>query len=242
MNKKTSNISIYAVLLMVCSISLVSCNQKNEDDDLSKNPFGNWTRTYSGTETYHAQFNLKETGISEWIMLDTLPTHANSYFKVQVTGDQLRFYDDPDFPEDGLYNWSVSGGILTLTLISDTYAARVLAIAGDWNTKNPADFEKIIGSWQKTITEQQTSYRVKLILSADGVLKWEMIDPIPGHTNSTVSFVATDNTVVIYNDTDCDGNGYFTYTVNDNALTCTYLKDKCPPRTQSFGGTWIKIE
>jgi len=242
MTTKTFHISFYAALLIVCAISLASCKDKTNEADPSQNPFGSWTRTYTGIETYHAQFNLKETGISEWIMLDTLSTHTNSYFKVQVTGNLLRFYDDPDFPEDGLYNWAISGGILKITLNTDTYAARVSATAGSWNTKNPADFEKIIGSWQKTMVVQGTNYRVKLILSSDGVLKWEMIDPIPGHTNSIVSFAATDNTIIIFLDPDCDGNGYFSYTVNGAALTIASIKDKCPPRSPSFSGTWSKIE
>ena len=234
--------SFYAALLMACAISLASCNKKCDVPDPAPNPFGSWTRTYTGTETYRAQINLNAAGTFEWVMLDTLSTHTNSYSKIQVTGNQLRFYDDPELPVDGLYNWALSGNVFTLTLISDPYAARVSAMAGNWNLKNPADLEKIIGSWQKTVVEQGNSYRVKLILSADRVLKWEMIDPIPGHTNSTVSFAATGNTIVIHNDPDCDGNGYFTFSLNGNSLTCTYLKDKCPPRSQSFSGTWSKIE
>ena len=38
-------------------------------------------------------------------MLDTLSTHTNSYCKIQVSGSQLRFYDDPDFPAEGLCTW-----------------------------------------------------------------------------------------------------------------------------------------
>jgi hypothetical protein len=234
--------SLYAALLIICASSLVACKDNKDETDPIVNLYGSWTRTYTGTETYHAQINLKETGTFEWIMLDTLSTHTNSYSKIEISGNQLRFYDDPDLPEDGLYHWAVSGGILTLTLISDNYAARVSAMAGTWYTRNPAIPQNITGSWQKTVIEQETSYRVKLILSADAVLKWEMIDPIPGHTNSSVSFAATENTIIIYNDPDCDGNGYFAYSLNGTDLTCTYLKDKCPPRSQSFSGIWSKIE
>ncbi|MCX6279443.1 MAG: hypothetical protein NT004_15300 [Bacteroidetes bacterium] len=235
-------ISFYAALLMVCAISLVSCNKKTNDPDPTPNPFGSWTRTYTGTETYRAQINLNAAGTFEWIILDTLSTHTNSYSKIQVNGDQIRFYEDPDLPVEGIYTWTLSGGTLTLAMVSDSYPARASALVGIWNQKNPADLAKIIGSWQKTVVEQGNSYRVKLILSADRALKWEMIDPIPGHTNSTVSFAATENTIVIHNDPDCDGNGYFAYSLNGTDLTCTYLKDKCPPRSQSFSGTWSKME
>ncbi len=241
MNIKTFRLSFYVALVFLCAIFLASCNKKSDEPDPSLNPFGNWTRTYTGLETYRAQFNLTTAGISEWIMLDTLSTHTNSYSKIQVTGNQIRFYEDPDLPGEGIYSWAVSGGVLTLTLVTDSYAARASAIAGAWNLKNPADFTKIVGSWQKTMVDQGTSYRVKLSLTSDGGLKWEMIDPIPGHSNSSVSYTATGNSLIIYKDPDCDGNGYFSFTVNDSALIFIPIKDKCPPRSPSFSGTWMKI-
>lgn len=242
MNRNNAIISFYGVLLWACLFTLSACKEKKDDPDPTVGPFGNWTRTYTGAETYPAQLNLKESGSFEWIMLDTLSTHTNSYAKIQVNGDQVRIYDDPDFAGDGIYKWSVSGDILTLTMVSDDYTARISALTGNWNLKNRESLGKIIGAWQKTVMEQGNSYRVRLTMTSDQMLKWEMIDPIPGHTNSTVSFTATDNTIVIFNDPDCNGNGYFTYVVNNNELTCTYLKDKCPPRSQSFSGTWSKMK
>lgn len=234
--------SIYISLIIILCIGLVSCKKKDHDADVPNPPLGCWTRTYSGTESYHAQLNLQETGIFEWIMLDTLSTHTNSFAKIQVNGDQLRIYDDPDFTGDGIYKWSFSDDILTLTVVSDNYSARVSALSGDWNIKNPVIPQNLCGSWQKSVVEQGISYRVNLVLTPEGVLKWIMVDPIPGHTNSTVPFAATDNIITIYNDPDCNGNGYFNYVLQNNTLTCTYLKDQCPPRSQSFSGIWSKIE
>ena len=242
MTTKTFRISFYAALFIVCAISLASCNKKSTEADPSPNPFGSWTRTYTGTETYRAQINLMAAGSFEWIMLDTLSTHTNSYSKIQVSGNQIRFYEDPDLPDEGLYTFAVSGGVLTMTLISDSYAARVSAIAGTWYATNPAGFAKIIGSWQKTMTDQGTSYRVKLSLTSGGALNWEMIDPFPGHSNSSVSFAATENTVIIFKDPDCSGNGYYAYTANDTTLTIAMVKDECPPRAPSFSGNWSKIK
>jgi hypothetical protein len=77
-------------------------------------------------------------------------------------------------------------------------------------------------------------------MSPDGVLLWEMIDPIPGHTNSSVSYTVLEDVIVIYNDSECGGNGYFTFNVTCCSLTITTLKDYCPPRAPSFSGVWSK--
>jgi hypothetical protein len=115
-------------------------------------------------------------------------------------------------------------------------------MAGTWNIKDKAGFARIIGSWQKTMVENGITYRVKLSLKPDGALTWEMIDPMPGHSNSSVSFTATENTIIIYKDPDCDGNGYYGYTANDTSINITMTKDKCPPRAPSFSGNWKKIK
>lgn len=236
------NFSFYAAFLLVCTISLSSCNKKSSEPDPTLNPVGSWTRTYTGTETYRAQINLKATGDFEWIMLDTLSTHTNSYSKFQVNGNQVRFYADPDLPAEGIYSCTLSRGTLTLALVSDSYTARTSALVGAWYPQNPADFAKIIGSWQKIMVDQGISYRVKLTLTTSGTLNWEMIDQIPGHTNSSVSFAAIDNTIIIHHDPDCDGNGYYSYKVSDAGLIIAMVKDKCPARSPSFSGTWSKIK
>ena len=240
MQRKLSAIHQFAALLLFGSLFLASCNDSSNSAN-PENLYGGWTRTYTGTESYSAQLNLLKSGKFEWIMLDTLSTHTNSFAKIEVDGNQLRIFDDPDFAESGLYEWSVSEEMLTLEKLNDNYTARFTALSGNWSLKKTSEFEAVMGSWQKTVTEQGNTYRVKLSMDLEGVLKWEMIDIIPGHTNSLVSYVASGNTIVIYNDPECNGNGYFNYAVNGNELTCTYLKDQCPPRTQSFSGTWTRI-
>lgn len=233
--------NLFLLIIGVTGMAMMtSCNNKNDEPD-PENLYGSWIRTYNGTESYSAQLNLLKSGDFEWIVLDTLSSHSNSMVKFEITGNKVRIYNDPEIIEEGLYEWSVSGDKLTFTEVDDGFAPRVAAVAGTWNLKNPADFAPVIGSWQKTVVELDVPYRVKLSMDNEGLLTWEMIDPIPGHTNSSVSYVATAGTIVIYNDPDCDGNGYFTWTVTGDELTCTYLKDKCPARTQSFSGTWSKL-
>jgi len=227
-------------IILAGMIMISSCDDKKNTPD-PENLYGSWTRTYTGTDAFSAQLNLLKSGDFEWIVLDTLSSHTNSLVKFEITGNKMRVYNDPDIQEEGLYEWSVTGDILTFTELDDNFAPRVAAIAGTWNLTNPAGYAPVLGSWQKTVVEEGTSYRVKLTMDNERLLKWEMIDPIPGHSNSSVSYAATAGSIVIYNDPDCDGNGYFTWKVTGTELTCTYLKDKCPARTQSFSGTWTKL-
>ena len=174
-------------------------------------------------------------------MLDTLSTHSNSFSKVEVSGSRLRIYSDPDFADDGTYDWSLSNGILTLSVVSDNYLARVKGIAGSWQIRDTTGLHRITGSWQKTMEVLGVNYRVKLTLTNISTLNWQMVDSIPGHTGSNVSYTTVDNTIVIYNDPDCGGNGYYSYFVSDIYLSTVMLKDNCPPRSPSFSGTWVRL-
>jgi len=240
MTKRIFQLAIAGIALLISS-GLFSCTHKTEEAVIVASPLGSWIRTFTGSETYSAQINLKTDGNFEWIMLDTLSTHTNSYSKVQVSGTQLRFYADPDFAGDGLYNWSVNNGVLTLTVVSDDYAARLRGIAGSWQIKDPAVIARVTGTWQKNMQVGGLNYRVRLTLTSAGLLNWSMLDSIPGHTSSSVSFTATDNTMVIYNDPDCGGNGYYSFLVSDIAMSVIVMKDNCPPRSPSFSGTWVRL-
>ena len=217
-----------------------ACSHKSDDPLPSSSPFGYWIRTFTGSETYHAQLNISVDGTMAWIMLDTLSTHTNSYAKVAVNGDQIRFYDDPDLPGDGIYKWSAFNGVLTLTVISDNYPARVRGISGSWQGKEPAAMQMVEGAWQKNMVVNGISYRVKMNLTFNGGLNWTMTDSIPGHSNSYVSFTATGSTMVIFKDKDCTGNGYYSYVVNKDALVIRLIKDACEPRSPSFAGDWFR--
>jgi len=108
--------------------------------------------------------------------------------------------------------------------------------------KDETASKKVLGSWQKNMTADGLNYRVQLTLTSSGILNWTMIDIMPGHTNSSVSFTATDSTFVLFKDPDCSGNGYYSYQITDNSLIINMLKDHCPPRAPSFTGTWIKVQ
>jgi len=240
---KNTGLSALVCLMLVIMMALAfSCSQKKDDPVPVVTPYGSWIRTFTAGETYSAQLNLKTEGIIEWIMLDTLSTHTNSYSQIQVSGNQLRIFNDPDFTGDGLYTWGIENGPLTLALVNDSYPARTAAIAGAWQGKDETAIKKVLGSWQKLMTVDGINYRIQLTLNSSGILNWTMIDSMPGHTNSSVGFTLTDSAFVLFKDPDCSGNGYYSYQVTDTSLIINLLKDHCPPRAPSFAGTWIKVQ
>jgi hypothetical protein len=240
--KNTGISTLVCLMLVIMMAAALSCSQKKDDPVPVVTPFGSWIRTFTGSETYSAQLNLKSEGVIEWIMLDTLSTHTNSYSQIQVSGNQLRIFNDPDFTGDGIYKWGIENGPLTMALVNDSYPARTAAIAGTWQVKDETASKKVQGSWQKNMTADGLNYRVQLTLTSSGILNWTMIDIMPGHTNSSVSFTTTDSAFVLFKDPDCPGNGYYSYQVTDTSLIITLLKDHCPPRAPSFTGTWIKVQ
>jgi|GEM_PF-3309953 len=229
-----------AFIILLLLAGLYSC----KDDENDPNPEllqGSWTRTFTGAETYHAQLNMKD-GEWEWIILDTLSTHTNSVGNYEIINDQLRWYDNPDCPEDGLYNWSVTSNNLTLEAVDDACTPRVGGMAGTWDRLDTTVMHQLLGSWTKEMEAEGVLYDVKLTMNTSGELLWEMIDPIPGHTNSSVSFTVLDNVIIIYNDAECGGNGYFEFEIEGGTLTINTIKDSCPPRSPSFTGVWTRVK
>lgn len=226
------------LMILLLLAGLYSC--KDDTETTPTLPWGNWTHTFTSNETYHAQLNLKNNTF-EWIILDTLLTHTNSVGKAELTGNQLRWYDNPDCGNDGIYTWSVSNNRLVLEVKDDVCEARVTGMSGTWDRLDTTAMHELSGSWTKTMSVEGNDHDVMLTMNTRGELLWEMIEPIPGHTNSSVAYTVLDGTIVIYNDSECGGNGYFGFEIAGNTLTITTIKDSCPPRSPSFTGTWTRV-
>ena len=230
------------VLLPFFILILSGCKHSNDDPGTAIGLPFSWDQSYGTVETFRTRLKLKNNSTFEWIVLDTVSAHTNSYGKFSLSGNRFLCYDNPDCPENGIYQWSLVSGNLALAAVSENCAGRAAGLTGSWTAVDTTVYQRILGSWQKIILDQGIPYRVKLTLTSGGSLKWEMTDPIPGHTNSSVSFAATANTIIVYNDPDCDGNGYYAYTATDTTLAVEMIKDKCPPRAPSFSGTWVKYK
>ncbi|MCF8357173.1 MAG: DUF2314 domain-containing protein [Prolixibacteraceae bacterium] len=106
------------------------------------------------------------------------------------------------------------------------------------DTQEPADL--LVDEWQKLYEATDTSFHVKLTFRDDGTFSWDMIDVVPGHTNSGGEYTATNSEFTLINDPDCDGEGVYGYAVANDQLTVTKISDDCDPRSPAFTGVWEK--
>ncbi|MBU1369485.1 MAG: hypothetical protein KJ578_12330 [Bacteroidetes bacterium] len=235
---KWNRIPIY--LLMGLVISFSAC--KNEEDPKVMTPVGSWKRAYSGDVSFTAQLNLSNEEALEWIVLDTISSHENSMVSFEISGNQLRVFGDPEIEAEGFYQWSISDQYLQLEVIDDPFAPRVAALDGHWTIKDPAVDPALVASWTKSYLINNAAYSIRLRLEADGSLHWEMIDPIPGHANSSTAFTTHNSTFVIYKDDQCgDQNGYYQFEVIGGELHLSAVKDLCTPRIDAISGSWSRL-
>ncbi len=233
------------LLFSVCLLflSLISACKEDEIDPVETPafPWGFWSYTFPATPEYHADLLFdKAASTYHWVMMDTLSGIENNRGSVLISGSLLKVYNNPDCWATGNYQFMPSAAGLNILLQSDSCPGRSEKLKALWQPKDMSGMHDLSGSWERTIQSGGIDYRVKLSLETSGRLTWEMIDPIPGHTNSTVSYTANDTVIVIYKDPDCPGNGYYRWNISGNVLTIGLVKDQCPPRAPSFSGEWIK--
>ncbi len=226
-------------IVLLFFIAVTAC--RNDVDSPIQNPVGSWERVYSGEEIFTAQLNLSSEGALEWIVLDTVSNHENSMVSFEISGNQLRVFGDPEIEAEGFYQWSKSDQYLQLAVIDDPFAPRVAALDGQWTIKDPAVDPALVASWTKSYLLDDAEYSISLRLEADGSLHWEMIDPIPGHANSSTAFTTYNSTFVIYKDDQCgDENGYYHFEVNGDEMHLSAVKDLCTPRIDAISGVWSR--
>ncbi len=101
----------------------------------------------------------------------------------------------------------------------------------------------ITGTYQHKYNVDGIDYDVQLELTNDSLLHWIPVMLIPGHTSSTVSYVIVDDIQLrVFNDTDCNSEATYLYTVTDEKLTLMADREPCIPRLSALSGEWTRIE
>lgn len=105
------------------------------------------------------------------------------------------------------------------------------------------DPNDINGTYQRGYIFQNQEFQVQLILTTDGFLRWKPLDSIPGHQSSSVKYVLqSGKQFKIYEDTDCNTDAVYDYTITDVQLHLSSDSDSCPDRKMALSGDWKKIE
>lgn len=98
---------------------------------------------------------------------------------------------------------------------------------------------EIYGVYEKTYANEASSFQVQLTLQNDGILLWQPLEAIQGHSSSSVNFSKLDGDQIrIFNDTDCGTDATYAYDVSNTTLELTAMEDNCDPRIGALSGIW----
>lgn len=98
---------------------------------------------------------------------------------------------------------------------------------------------EIYGVYEKTYATETNSFQVQLTLQNDGILIWQPLEAIQGHSSSSVSFSKLEGDQIrIFNDTDCGTDATYAYQVSNTILELTAMEDNCDPRIDALSGIW----
>ncbi|MBS4061244.1 MAG: hypothetical protein KG029_12675 [Bacteroidetes bacterium] len=101
----------------------------------------------------------------------------------------------------------------------------------------------IAGTYQRPYIVGGQAYQVQLSFTGDGILLWEPVETIPGHTRSYVKYsLVYDNKIKIFDDPDCNSESVYQFLVSDTKLTLTPETETCEPRSNALSGDWPKVK
>jgi hypothetical protein len=113
-------------LIILLIIGFYGCKETSDQPDTT-GYIGTWTRTYQGQVL---TINLKSDGTSTGTLGSTsLPSGTYT-----VKGSEFSEYDTK-CPIPGRYNLSITGNVMTLTLISDACDGRYQLVPGVYDRK-----------------------------------------------------------------------------------------------------------
>ncbi len=131
------------LILSVLMFSLfVSCEEDCDCIDSSDDAIvGMWERTVTDNEglTFGVYLLFEEDGDYAFLLAEPAEGHTNSYADYRTEGKILTIYNDSDCPDDGLYEFSISGEQLTLEATEETCTPRQLMLEGTWIRNIKAD-------------------------------------------------------------------------------------------------------
>jgi len=117
------------------------------------------------------------------------------------------------------------------------------ALTSFYSCKKDEEKTDITGTYQRPYIVGGQAYQVQLSFTKDGILLWEPVETIPGHTSSSVKYsLVSDNKIKIFDDPDCNSESTYQFLVSDTKLTLTPETENCDPRKNALSGDWPKVE
>jgi hypothetical protein len=95
--------------------------------------------------------------------------------------------------------------------------------------------------WGRTVTDPQgREFEAAITFGADGVLRFELLSSVTGHTDTTLKYRVEGNRIVFYDDPECGTEGRYRYDISGSTLTLTAEADSCEPRLAILQAEWTE--
>lgn len=99
----------------------------------------------------------------------------------------------------------------------------------------------LLGTWSRYHNFDGTAYEVELTFTSDGILRWDPVSDIPGHTASEVNYETNRDGFRIFNDDECGSEAQYSYTFSMSSLSIMALSDDCMDRQTALTGEWEMV-
>lgn len=112
----------------------------------------------------------------------------------------------------------------------------------DCNPNSPAT-NTLKGMWERTVTDAQNQTFI-VFISFDGNDEYAFLvgENVENHTNSYANYSSSETEITIFNDTDCETDGSYSYEINSTTLTVEEIEDDCDPRAVMLVGEWRRVD
>ena len=107
---------------------------------------------------------------------------------------------------------------------------------------NEPTSESIKGLWERTVTDDAgLTFDVYIMFEDDDTYAFLLAEPAEGHTNSYAKYRIIEGNLEIYDDSDCELNGIYEFTVKNNNLMLNHINDDCEPRLKMLEAEWQRV-
>lgn len=108
-----------------------------------------------------------------------------------------------------------------------------------WGCEN--DDASLVNKWGRHVTDSQgREFDAAITFGADGVLRFELLSSVTGHTDTTLKYRVEGDRIVFYDDPECGMEGWYRYDISGSTLTLTAEGDSCEARMAILHAEWTE--
>ncbi len=103
------------------------------------------------------------------------------------------------------------------------------------------DDSSLVNRWERhVIDDRGQAFDAVIVFQSDGGMRFEMLSPVSGHTETLLKYRTEGDRVVAYDDPECGTEGRYHYEISGSRLTLTVEEDGCAPRLAILHAEWRK--